>query len=350
MALLQRLKAPFVEEAPEGKATLPSGPCSAGDVLRQQRKALGLDLADVAAALRIKPAYLSAIEAGLPDHLPGHTYAIGFMRAYADYLGLDSAEVLRRFKQESTAFARKPDLSFPMPLGERSVPDVGMLLVALILALCGYGTWYYLSTGERSRPQRVAEVPVELLPPKPEQRPKDLTVPHSMEALAAPPVTASAADPPAPSDTASAASAPAGLPATAAIPTSSRTLTKPAAASGLPPDHSEDLTQTAAIARAPQSSSGAADASTRIAIRAIADSWVQIRDASQSVLLRRVLKAGESYDVPDRSGLSMRTGNAGGLNITVDGNPALPIGPMGAVRRNVALEPQALMAGTAVRD
>jgi cytoskeleton protein RodZ len=347
MALLQRLKAPFAEEAPAGTAALPSGPCSAGDVLRQQRKALGLDLADVAAALRIKPAYLAAIEVGHPDQLPGHTYAIGFMRAYADHLGLDSGEILRRFKQESTAFARKPDLSFPMPLGERSVPGAGMLLVALILALCGYGTWYYLSTGERSRPEQVAKVPAELLLPKLEQRPKDLTVSHSMEALAAAPVTASAEDP---SDTASAASASAGLPATAAIPTSSRTLTKPAAASGLPPDALEDVTQTAVIARVPQSSSGAADASTRIVIRAIADSWVQIRDASQSILLGRVLKAGESYDVPDRPGLSMRTGNAGGLNIMVDGNPAPPIGRMGAVRRNVALEPQTLMVGTPVRD
>jgi len=133
------------------------------------------------------------------------------------------------------------------------------------------------------------------------------------------------------------------------MPTSLRTPTKPAAASGLPPDASEDVTQTAAISRAPQSFSGAADAPTRIVIRAIADSWVQIRDAGHSVLLGRVLKAGESYDVPDQPQLSMRTGNAGGLNITVDGNPALSIGPMGAVR-NVALEPQALMAGAAVRD
>jgi len=343
MALLHRLKAPFVEEAPEGTATPLSGPCSAGDALRQQRKALGLNLADVAAALRIKPAYLAALEVGRPDQVPGHTYAIGFMRAYADHLGLESDEVLRRFKQESTGFARKPDLSFPMPLGERSVPDVGMLLVALILALCGYGTWYYLSTGESSRPARVAEVPAELLPPKPEQRPKDLTVPHSIEALAAPPVTAPAEDPP---DTASAS---AGLPAASAIVTSSRTLTAPAAAPGLPPDASENVTQTAALARPPQSTSSAADTSTRIVIRAIADSWVQIRDAGQSVLLTRLLKVGEAYTVPYRPGVSMRTGNAGGLEITVDGEPAPPLGRMGTIR-NVALEPQALIAGTAVRQ
>src|SRR5207244_2269377 len=146
MALLQRLKAPFAEEAPEGIVTLPPGPRSAGDLMRQQREALGLDLGEVAAALKIKPAYIAALEAGRPDQLPGPTYAIGFMRAYADHLGLDGDEVLRRFKQGSTAFARKPDLSFPMPLAERSIPGGGILLVAMILAICGYGTWYYLST------------------------------------------------------------------------------------------------------------------------------------------------------------------------------------------------------------
>jgi len=331
MALLHRLKAPFVEEAPEGTATPLSGPCSAGDALRQQRKALGLNLADVAAALRIKPAYLAALEVGRPDQVPGHTYAIGFMRAYADHLGLESDEVLRRFKQESTGFARKPDLSFPMPLGERSVPDVGMLLVALILALCGYGTWYYLSTGESSRPARVAEVPAELLPPKPEQRPKDLTVPHSIEALAAPPVTAPAEDPP---DTASAS---AGLPAASAIVTSSRTLTAPAAAPGLPPDASENVTQTAALARPPQSTSSAADTSTRIVIRAIADSWVQIRDAGRSVLLTRLLKVGEAYTVPYRPGVSMRTGFSTSPRTTMAAACSALMGGTGLSRRDGAI-------------
>ena len=42
----------------------------------------------------------------------------------------------------------------------------------------------------------------------------------------------------------------------------------------------------------------------------------------------------------------MRTGNAGGLDITVDGKPVPPIGGMGAVK-NVLLDPQALLSGPA---
>jgi cytoskeleton protein RodZ len=126
-------------------------------------------------------------------------------------------------------------------------------------------------------------------------------------------------------------------------------LALPAAAPALPPS-------AAPTAPPPPSqteerrASAVAESAARIVIRATADSWVQIRDATQSVLLTRVLKGGESYRVPDRAGVSMRTGNAGGLEITVDGTPVPSIGRLGAIRRNVALDPQALIAGTAVRE
>src|ERR1700730_18478241 len=165
MALFRRLKTPFMEDLPDGEAASPFGRRSAGDLLRQQREALGLHLAHVAAALKIKPGYLAALEAGRPDLLPGPAYAIGFVRAYGDQLGLDGNEILRRFKAESAALDAKPDLTFPIPLGERSIPGGAMLLVALILALCGYGTWYYVSTSDHSRPVRVIEVPPELAVP-----------------------------------------------------------------------------------------------------------------------------------------------------------------------------------------
>ena len=167
MALFQRTKTPLAEMEFEGQVPLPAGPRSAGDALRQQREALGLNFSDVAGTLRIKPAYLAAIEEGRPDRLPGPAYAAGFVRAYGDHLGLDGTEILRRFRLEAAGLDAKPDLSFPMPLGERSVPGRAMLLLALILAICGYGAWYYLSTDELARPERVTEVPATLLPPKP---------------------------------------------------------------------------------------------------------------------------------------------------------------------------------------
>lgn len=59
----------------------------------------------------------------------------------------------------------------------------------------------------------------------------------------------------------------------------------------------------------------------------------------------RTLKPGETYRVPNRSGLTLFTGNAGGLDVTVDGKKAPSLGASGTVRRNVALEPEELLAG-----
>jgi cytoskeleton protein RodZ len=91
---------------------------------------------------------------------------------------------------------------------------------------------------------------------------------------------------------------------------------------------------------------GAIDGTARIVIRATSESWIQIRSTDQAPLFTRTLKAGESYLVPDRPGVSMRTGNAGGLEITVDGKPTASIGPNGAIR-TIPLEPQALLAKAA---
>ena len=348
MALLRRLKTPFMEDLPDGEAAVPFGPRSAGDLLRQQREALALDLDDVAAALKIKPGYLAALEAGRPDLLPGPAYAIGFVRAYGDQLGLDGNEILRRFKAESAVLDAKPDLTFPIPLGERSIPGGSMLLVALILALCGYGTWYYVSTSERSRPVRVIEVPPELAAAPPRRPAGEPPVPPATEPspeaqLATTPDT----PPPEPGS--------AGI---NSVPTADRAGTlsamsrpsapsPPSAASALP---SAPAPLPAGPPAGPRvegpNAYGTVDGTARIVIRATSDSWIQIRSTDQALVFTRTLKPGESYLVPDRPGVSMRTGNAGGLEITVDGKPTASIGPNGAIR-TIPLEPQALLAKAA---
>ncbi len=88
---------------------------------------------------------------------------------------------------------------------------------------------------------------------------------------------------------------------------------------------------------------GAANANARIILRAIQDSWVQVRDSENSLLLTRLLRAGDSYRVPNRTDLTMLTGNAGGLQIEVDGNRLGTLGPVGKVRRDVTLDPVRLL-------
>lgn len=69
-----------------------------------------------------------------------------------------------------------------------------------------------------------------------------------------------------------------------------------------------------------------------------------------AMLMTRLLRSGETYAVPDRSGLMLLTGNAGALEIRVDGEAVPTLGPEGAVRRSIALDAGRLKSGTAAAE
>ncbi len=105
--------------------------------------------------------------------------------------------------------------------------------------------------------------------------------------------------------------------------------------------------------RAPTSGGGyvpqvlGAVGASRVTLIAKVDSWVQIRGTNSELLLTRVLRAGDKYHVPNRSGLTLMTGNAGAIEIAVDGKSLPPLGPVGEVRRDVSLDPDELLKGGA---
>jgi cytoskeleton protein RodZ len=362
VSLFQRIKTPFGEMVDDSAVQPRNIAQAVGAVLRERREELGYDLDAIGEALRIKPIFLAALEQGRSQDLPGPTYAIGFIRAYAQLLDLDVDRILDSYKAECAEFHARPDLSLPVALDARSLPGGPILLVGVILAACGYGTWYYLSTGERSRPERVAAVPAELQrgnatqdapAPSPAGDP-----PATLSLAPAPGAAAASTGPrfgsgllsplgPSPASTVLAAGAPSpGLVASpAAAPLPKLAATVPLA-SETPPAR-PDAAKPDAIA-APAGDPGAKPG-VHIDIRALADCWIQVRSGEdQSVVFSRVLKSGETYHVP-RAGLVLRTGNAGALALVVDGKPAPAIGAIGTLRRDVALDPQALLAGTAVR-
>lgn len=349
-----------------------------GQLLRETRERDGSDLARVAAALRIRAPYLEALEAGQYDRLPGPVYALGFVRAYAIHLGLDGDEAVRRFKIEAEGLEGHRDLSFPVPLVQRSIPGGTMLLVAAILAICGYGLWYYLSSSARPRLERVSAVPAELAPP---------AAPATSARIAAAPPAAAPSLPPASSAPAPSTTPPPSLAPVSQTDATPPEISAPAVAMAPPPEAApappvpapdsvpENPTPTAApIAAAPAPAPvvlkpptppvaaavkappapdgphvyGLVNGETRVVIRAVTDAWIQVRDPSRTPIFTRQLSAGDIYHVPDRPGLTMRTGKGSGLAIAVDGQQTPPIG--GSVRPNVSLDPNRLLAGTAVGE
>jgi cytoskeleton protein RodZ len=94
--------------------------------------------------------------------------------------------------------------------------------------------------------------------------------------------------------------------------------------------------------------SGSAGAQAGLAVRASADSWIQVRDHSGQVLFSRIMHAGEDWAVPSEQGLVLTTGNAGGTELVLDGSVTPPLGSSGAVRRDLPLDPDAIKSGRLV--
>src|ERR1700691_1260977 len=72
-----------------------------GQDLRAARLRRGDDLATVSKALKIRKDHLEALEEDRIEALPGRTYAVGFVRTYADYLGLEAPHAFERSKSQT---------------------------------------------------------------------------------------------------------------------------------------------------------------------------------------------------------------------------------------------------------
>jgi cytoskeleton protein RodZ len=351
----------------------PQGAARVGMELRLVRERLGWRLGDVAAELRIRLPYLEAIERGELSALPGAAYQTGFVRTYAQALGLDGDEILRRFRAEGTGFVPKAELSFLAPVPDRAVPTGALVLVGVVLVLVGYGLWYRHTSQEAQLAAQIPSVPTELaplaVPPKPpEAAPAKLaekTPAATMAATAhapagAAPATALAGATPAgtapaataaPASTAPASTAPATtVPAAAPATAPGGDTPSGAAPAGAAPTGAAPAVQTASLpapppaAPAPAAPAAAttpsatpAQPSAQKIIEATGNSWIQVQDAKGNILFSKTLHAGDSWPVPDLPGLTMTAGNAGATVIDDNGRPGAPLGAAGTVIRKYAL-------------
>ena len=133
-----------------------------GADLKAARVRNGLDPAEVAAELRIRRVHIHAMEEGHFDDLPAPVYAVGFVRSYADYLGLDGEIAVEAFKQEASGLKGETKLVFPSPIPESRVPTGWLIAISLVLAGMIYAGWYYAEMNGRLATERVPPLPERL--------------------------------------------------------------------------------------------------------------------------------------------------------------------------------------------
>lgn len=292
-----------------------AGP-SAGALVRQAREAAGLQVDALAAALKVTVKQIEALEADRWDLLPDAVFARALAASVCRNLKIDAAPVLARLPQTAPRLSpRGEGLNEPFKAPQhRSSPDVGAYLsrplVLGVLALL------------------LGALVLVLMP-----------VPHE----AAPPAATEQVQP-APQAAAPASAltggglvtelvAPAASPATA-VPTTvapaSAPVVAPAAAAPVVPAPIS-ATPVAAGPQAPASAVATPDGLLRFA--ASADSWVKVTDARGTVVLSRLLKAGESAGATGQLPLSVVVGRADATRVQLRGQP-MDLAPI--TRENVA--------------
>jgi cytoskeleton protein RodZ len=277
------------------------------------------------------------------------------LSTYASALGLDPDEVARRFRAEAGDIHKHSELVFPAPVADRGLPAGALILLGLILVGGAYIGWYRLSGEGKLPAETVIPVPARLAsladqalpgpdgrvtivePPAPApvaRQPDDDNQFEPRQAAAENPLLLpDPAPPPLPPIEEIHASIP-GATATTAI---AMPVTQPMRRAEEPARGPAD----------PSSATGDPEAS-RVMLRFTGDTWVQVKERGGQTLLSKVMKSGETFAVPSRDNLVLTTGNAGRVDILVDGTLMPPLGGAGAVRKDVPLDPDQLKSGSVV--
>jgi cytoskeleton protein RodZ len=271
-----------------------------GQDLRNARTRKGEDLAQVAAILKIRKDHLDALEESQFDALPGRTYAIGFVRTYAAYLGLDGAQCIERLKAEMAGRIDNKDGAIAMtPPEARNLPQGWLIFAAILVIAIAYGGYYFVTSANRIAGETAAQVPARL---EAEAAPAaDTTVSPAAPPAAAPAVTANAA----PAVTANAAPpTPAAISPSTPAPAPSAALPAAAAAKTLPEGQKYGL----------------GNAGSRITLLVHREGRVDVfTPEGNRVFLGRILKPGDSYRLPNLPGIRLNVADAGAVEVLVDG-------------------------------
>lgn len=324
-----------------------------GAQLREARLSYGRTTAEIGQVLRLKPGHLDALERGEIEGTPGLTYALGYLRSYAQFLGLDGEAAVVAFKAELNREPENRPLVFPAPMQEAKFPTGRVLSLSVVLAVLVYGAYYYISRSNTLPAEEIPAVPAELaavpeapMPAPAASAPRD---PTSAQAAVPP-----AADAPAPNTSApvgagaaltvapGAPAVPGALPQVVPAPPGSVPVPMPTDVA-VPPPAPAPAAEVAAAPVPP----AAVPAEGRVMLKATASAWVQIVGDNQEVIFTRILRAGDTYVVPPRADAMLVTGNAGAVEIMLDGKALGPLGNLGQVRRNIPLDPEKLLNGAA---
>jgi cytoskeleton protein RodZ len=287
-----------------------------GRRLAEARTAKGLTLADVESITRIRQKWLEALENGEYSRLPRGATARGFLRTYAAYLGLDVQAVLNLYTDESgdegdgvfVAEPGKPRLIDYRPLEVElidSQPDnrwVPWVVALVVVAALAAGAWWFLSRNPGWNPLAA------LAPPPPATATATRTAtPWIVTATPQPTVS---------------------LPQPG--PTIAGEVVIPAATSDILPLPTPTVPATPQPTSRPTATPEVVGSAIMAKLRALQRAWVRVlvdgEVAEEGFLNPDDVRAWEASQ-----SILIRTGNGGGVDLTLNGEDLGPMGNVGQV-------------------
>jgi len=303
-----------------------------GEILRQARESNGWSLAEVALKLNLTTTSLSNLEAGAFDKLPGHTFARGYIRAYAKLLGMDQAVLVQQFDQSTGTDSQGSSvhslgrIEEPVRVSHTILRIVSLLLLVAVIG--GGFVWWQDQTSMRTKdliglaPEHVevegADGTTQI---HPLDEPEDQAVVEGQTeggtALALPQADAPAEAPEQAQATAPVAPA---APTTPAVPAHTTPATPVPAAPAVPAP--VVTAPVAPVAPAPAPAVGAPVAGQgQVKVQFTADCWTQVTDGSGKVLFSGLKRKGDSLAVNGKPPFTVRLGFARGAQVSYNGQP-----------------------------
>ncbi|MDP9710468.1 UNVERIFIED_ORG: cytoskeleton protein RodZ [Pseudomonas fluorescens] len=318
-----------------------------GETLRQARESNGWSLAEVALKLNLTVTSLSNLEAGAFDKLPGHTFARGYIRAYAKLLGMDQTVLVQQFDQSTGTDSQGSNvhalgrIEEPVRVSHTILRIVSLLL--LIAVIGGGFVWWQDQTSLRTKdliglaPEHVevegADGTTQIHPlDEPEDQAVAEGEAEGSTALALPQSETSAESTGAETEAAAPATAPVApaSAAPAATPAAPVHTPAPVVAAPTTPAPAAPATPAPTVA-APAAPAVAAPAPTapvtpaagqgQVQVQFIADCWTQVTDGSGKVLYSGLKRKGDSLSVVGKPPFAVRLGVARGAQVSYNGQP-----------------------------
>jgi cytoskeleton protein RodZ len=279
-------------------------------LLRAAREAAGLHIAALAAALKVPVRKLEALEAGRYSELPDLTFARALASSACRQLKVDPAPILEQIPQgavrELGASRHAINAPFqpahdPAPLNPLSWLSRPALLAAIVLLL---GALVIVFLPRIEEPAQTATEGTNVVTPVEPVA----TVEPVLAQEPVPPGT------PQPEGTAPADAAPAAPASTPATPA-------PVSAAPMAPTAAPASATATAGTVAPPVVPAAPASGSLLSIAATGESWVEVVNGSGSVVIQRMLQAGDAVDFSSAPPYTVVLGRAEAAQVTVRGKP-----------------------------